>query len=48
MIRIRLIDCSLSKKTPTIEIIRRLLRNGIVEHKDDQADKQSKRQILNE
>ncbi len=41
-----LIDMHMQEKTTGIEIIKRLLKNGLVEQRDDEADKRSKRLSL--
>ncbi|MBD0258055.1 MAG: MarR family transcriptional regulator, partial [Cytophagales bacterium] len=46
MTKTELIDLNIHEKTTGIEIIKRLLKNGLVEQRDDEADKRSKRLTL--
>ena len=46
MTKMELIDLNIHEKTTGIEIIKRLLKNGLVEQRHDEADKRSKRLSL--
>lgn len=46
MTKMELIDYHIQEKTTGIEIIKRLLKNGLVEQQEDKADKRSKRLTL--